>query len=191
MRVSLYSAAGIAGMILAACAPAADAPAPAPETPVAAEIQAGEEAAGPEDETGGEADAQVDRGEIAGSLALLEGTVFVPPEGRDVTAGFGTFAAGTRAVTITGAQAAFAQAVELHTHEMSEDGRMAMRKVDAFAVPANEDRVLKRGGDHMMFFGVQPGSLTPGASVTVTVSIQHEDGTTGEIEMPFTVETLD
>lgn len=183
MRIPLFATASLAAVILAACTPAADAPAGDAETAITAEA----ESAAPVDE----ADAQVDRGEMAGSLSLLEGTVFVPPEGRDVTAGFGTFVAGARGVSIIGAEAPFAQAVELHTHEMSEDGRMAMRKVDAFAVPANGDRVLKRGGDHMMFFGVQPDSLTPGEAVSVTVRIQLEDGTEEAVNVPLTVDTLD
>lgn len=184
MRVSLISAAGVAALLLAACAPAAEAPA----GDVSAEPALSEDHAGLQgDEMGAEADEMVDRGVIAGSLALLEGSLLVPPAGRDVTAGFGTFAAGERAVTIIGADAPFAQAVELHTHEMSDDGKMAMRKVDAFPVPANGDHALVRGGDHMMFFGVQPDSLTPGSTVSIMVRVQFEDGTTEEVELPFTV----
>ena len=187
MRVSLISAAGVAALLLAACAPAAEAPAiDAAAAPVAEAIH--DDHAGMHgDDMGAEADAPVDRGVITGTLALLEGSILVPPAGRDVTAGFGTFAAGSRAVSIVGAEAPFAQAVELHTHEVSDDGKMAMRKVDAFSVPANGDRALNRGGDHMMFFGVQPDSLTPGAAVTVTVRVQLDDGTTEVVEVPFTV----
>ncbi len=187
MRMSLISAAGVAALFLAACAPAAEAPAPDATAAPAAEAIHDDHAGMHGDNIGAEADAPVDRGVITGTLALLEGSILVPPAGRDVTAGFGTFAAGARAVTIVGAEASFAQAVELHTHEMSDDGKMAMRKVEAFPVPANGDRALNRGGDHMMFFGVQPDSLTPGAAVTVTVRVQLEDGTTEVVEVPFTV----
>jgi copper(I)-binding protein len=183
------SAAGVAALFLAACAPAGEVPAAeVPAEPVAE--------ATPEDhdgmhghDAGMAADATVDRGAIEGTLALLEGTILVPPAGRDVTAGFGTFAAGERAVAIIGAEAPFAQAVELHTHEMSDDGKMAMRKVDTFAVPANGDRALVRGGDHMMFFGIQADSLVPGSTLTVTVRAQLEDGTTEDISVPMTVAT--
>lgn len=187
MRVFLIPAAGVAALLLAACAPAAEAPAGDVSAEPAAEALSEDHAGLHGGEMGAEADAMVDRGVIAGSLALLEGSVLVPPAGRDVTAGFGIFAAGERAVTIIGADAPFAQAVELHTHEMSDDGKMAMRKVEAFAVPANGDHALVRGGDHMMFFGVQPDSLAPGSAVSVTVRIQFEDGTTEAVELPFTV----
>lgn len=189
MRLALMSAAGVAALFLAACAPAGEVPAAeVPAEPVA-EATPEDHDGMHGDDAGMAADATVDRGAIEGTLALLEGTILVPPAGRDVTAGFGTFAAGERAVAIIGAEAPFAQAVELHTHEMSDDGKMAMRKVDTFAVPANGDRALVRGGDHMMFFGVQADSLVPGSTLTVTVRAQLEDGTTEEISVPMTVAT--
>lgn len=192
MRVSLITAASLSALLLAACAPANEQPAgDAAVAPVETEAVHDDHAGMHGDDMGSEADAPVDRGIIAGTLALVEGSVLVPPAGRDVTAGFGTFAAGDRALTIIGAEAPFAQAVELHTHEMSADGKMAMRKVDAFAIPANGDHSLTRGGDHMMFFGVQPESLTPGTAVTVTVRVQFEDGTTEDVELPLTVAARD
>lgn len=183
MRLSLISAAGLAALALAACAPAGETP--AAEVPAEPVAEAHDGMHG--DDAGMAGDETVDRGAIEGTLTLLEGTLLVPPAGRDVTAGFGTFAAGERAVAIIGAEAGFAQAVELHTHEMSDDGKMAMRKVDSFAVPANGDRALVRGGDHMMFFGVQPDSLVPGSTLTVTVRAQLEDGTTEDVSVPLTV----
>lgn len=191
MRVTLLSAASLAAVLLAACAPAAEAPTDAPAVEAAAEAIQDDHAGMHGDDMATPADAPVDRGVIAGSLALLEGNLLLPPAGRDVSAGFGTFAAGARAVTIVGATAPFAEAVEMHTHEMSDDGKMAMRKVESFAVPANGDRALKRGGDHIMFFGVQPDSLTPGATVTVSMNLQFEDGTTETVDVPFTVESLE
>lgn len=189
MRLALMSAAGVAALFLAACAPAGEVPAAeVPAEPVA-EATPEDHDSMHGDDASMAADATVDRGAIEGTLALLEGTILVPPAGRDVTAGFGTFAAGERAVAIIGAEAPFAQAVELHTHEMSDDGKMAMRKVDTFAVPANGDRALVRGGDHMMFFGVQADSLVPGSTLTVTVRAQLEDGTTEDISVPMTVAT--
>lgn len=187
MRVSLLFAAGVAALSLAACAPAADAPAVDTAAAPAAEMAVDDHAGMHGDDVGPDAAEMVDRGVITGSLALLEGSLLVPPAGRDVTAGFGTFAAGPRAVTIVGAEAPFAQAVELHTHSMSDDGKMAMRQVEAFTVPANGDHALVRGGDHMMFFGVTPDSLTPGSAVAVTIRVQFEDGTSEEIQVPFTV----
>lgn len=187
MRTFLMSAASLGTLLLAACAPA-DQP---PSTEIAVEPEAATVQDDPADmhgdDMGAPADEAMDRGVIAGTLSLLEGTILVPPAGRDVTAGFGTFAAGERPVSIIGAEADFAQAVELHTHEMSGDGKMAMRKVDSFSVPANADHSLVRGGDHMMFFGVQVDSLVPGSTLTITVRAQFEDGTTEDISVPMAV----
>ncbi|WP_291050577.1 copper chaperone PCu(A)C [Hyphomonas sp.] len=192
MRVSLITAASLSALLLAACAPANEQPAgDAAVATVEAEAVHDDHAGMHGDDMGSAADAPVDRGIIAGTLALVEGSLLMPPAGRDVTAGFGTFAAGARPVTIIAAEAPFAQAVELHTHEMSADGKMAMRKVDAFTVPANGDHSLTRGGDHLMFFGVQPDSLTPGTAVTVTVRVQFEDGTTEDVDVPLTVAARD
>lgn len=192
MRVSLITAASFSALLLAACAPANEQPASdAPVAPVEAEAIHDDHAGMHGDDMGSEADVAVDRGIIAGTLAFVEGSVLVPPAGRDVTAGFGTFSAGARPVTIIGAEAPFAQAVELHTHQMSADGKMAMRKVDSFTVAANGDHSLTRGGDHLMFFGVQPDMLTPGNAVTVTIRVQFEDGTTEDVEVPLTVAARD
>lgn len=184
MRMSLFAGAGLAALLVSACAPASEEPSiEAPAEPTAEMAMDDHAGMHGDDDAAAET---VDRGVITAPLALLEGSILVPPAGRDVTAGFGTFAAGERAVTIVGAEAPFAQAVELHTHEMA-DGKMSMRKVDSFAVPANGDHALARGGDHMMFFGVQPESLAPGASVTVTMRIQYEDGTTEDVVVPLKV----
>lgn len=188
MRLSLIPATALAAILLSACAPAAEAP--AGDSHVHDEtVDHDHDHPQDDEEAPAAADETVDRGVLAGSLALLEGSILVPPAGRDVTAGFGTFAAGERAVTITAVQAPFAEAVEMHTHETSADGKMAMRKVESFAVPANGDHSLVRGGDHLMFFGVQPGGLESGATVTATATIQFEDGTTEDVPVTLTVAT--
>lgn len=188
MRLSLIPVTAVTAILLSACAPAADAPAADSHTHEEADDH-GHDHSHDGAEDAAVADETIDRGVIAGSLALLEGSILVPPAGRDVTAGFGTFAAGERSITITAIQAPFAGAVEMHTHEMSDDGKMAMRKVENFSVPANGDHSLVRGGDHLMFFGVEPGSLEPGAALTATATIQFEDGTTEDVPVSLTVAT--
>lgn len=185
MRLSLISAASLGAVLLAACAPAAEEPAPSSET------ETHQDAHDDHSHDAPTADAEVDRGAIEGPVALVEGTLLLPPAGRDVTAGFGTFLAGERAISIIGAEAPFAQAVELHTHETSADGKMAMRKVDDFAVPANGSHALARGGDHMMFFGVAPDRLVAGTTTDLTIRIQFEDGTTQDVTVPMTIAARD
>lgn len=59
--------------------------------------------------------------------------------------------------------------VELHTHEEDANGVMKMVEVEeGFAIPAGGTYVLKRGGDHVMFMGLnQP--FEDGATVNVTL----------------------
>ena len=45
--------------------------------------------------------------------------------------------------------------VELHTHSLDANGVMTMGKVDdGFEIPANGSHALARGGDHVMFMGL-------------------------------------
>ena len=93
-------------------------------------------------------------------------------------------------MTLVAARADFAEAIEFHTHEMGEDGRMAMRQVDGFLVPANGEHVLQRGGDHLMLFGVDRSALVPGAELSVTITVRLPDESTEEIILPLTVKDL-
>ena len=133
---------------------------------------------------------EADAGILSGSISILDGVVYIPPGDRDVTAAFGTLAAGERAVSVVGAEADFAEAVEMHTHAMGEDGRMAMRQVESFDIPANGAHELRRGGDHLMLFGVDRASLVAGETVEVTFRGEFEDGTTEDIVLTLTVSEL-
>lgn len=167
MRLYPHLAAALAALTLSACGPGGQAADPAAPAPAASDAETG------------------------AALSLSGGQVFIPIGGRDITAGFGTFTAGGQSVVITGAEAGFADAVELHTHEMSDDGRMAMRKVDSMTVPANGEHVLQRGGDHLMFFGVDAAALEAGTTVTVSVTAQLEDGRTDTFDVPLVVSEME
>jgi len=127
---------------------------------------------------------------LSGPLTILDGVVYIPAGDRDVTAGFGTLAAGDRAVSVVGAEADFAGAVEMHTHTTDESGRMAMRQVERFDIPANGAHELRRGGDHMMFFGIDRDALVAGETVDVTLRGEFEDGTSEDIVLTLTVSEL-
>lgn len=186
MRRLALATTSLSALLLAACAP--------PAETVADVSPAQEETAHHDHAAHHDHDADVSsdvaHGPVDGTLALFEGAVFVPPGDRDVTAAFGTFAAGDRAVKILSAKADFAQAVELHTHQAGEDGKMAMRQVESFDVPANGQHTLKRGGDHMMLFGVDRAALEVGRELSVTVTVQFEDGSMEEVTLPLTVQDL-
>ncbi len=120
-------------------------------------------------------------------LALVEGRIYIPLAGRDVTAGFGRLAAGPDDVTLIGLAAPFAQAVEMHTHSMDAGGRMAMRQVDSFSIPGGQELALARGGDHLMFFGVSPDTLVAGQEVMLTAQVRGPDGETETVELALQV----
>ncbi len=77
-----------------------------------------------------------------------------------------------------------AQMVQLHTHEETADGVMKMKHVDAgFEVKAGEMHALARGGDHVMFMGID-GPINDGDEIPVTLVFEKA----GEIEILITVD---
>ncbi|EBA15490.1 hypothetical protein RSK20926_14771 [Roseobacter sp. SK209-2-6] len=77
-----------------------------------------------------------------------------------------------------------AKRVELHTHMESGDGIMKMMHVEeGFAIPAGGMHKLQRGGDHVMFMGLNQ-SLEHGDTVKVTLVFQNA----GEVEIEIPVD---
>ena len=87
---------------------------------------------------------------------------------------------------LIGARSDISKRVELHTHIENAEGVMQMREVeDGFVIPAGGNHMLMRGGDHVMFMGLN-GSMEHGDVVTVTLVFEHA----GEIivEIPVDLE---
>lgn len=64
-----------------------------------------------------------------------------------------------------------AKKIELHTHIM-QDGAMLMREVEGgFVIPAGGSHELKRGGDHVMFMGLNAPFLD-GDVLSVTLTFE-------------------
>lgn len=73
---------------------------------------------------------------------------------------------------LIGAASDAAQRVELHTHRDMGGGVMKMLHVEeGFALPAGETHMLMRGGDHVMFMGLN-GAMEQGDTVTVTLTFE-------------------
>jgi len=74
--------------------------------------------------------------------------------------------------TLVSATSDIAKRVETHTHIETDDGVMQMRRVEGgFPVAAHSMHALERGGDHLMFMGLdQP--LEQGETVTVTLTFE-------------------
>ncbi|MGR3434431.1 MAG: copper chaperone PCu(A)C [Shimia sp.] len=76
---------------------------------------------------------------------------------------------GTEDDTLIAARSDVAQRIELHTHIDIGDGVMQMREVEAgFPIPAGATYEMKRGGDHVMFMGLNE-SLVQGVEVDLTL----------------------
>ena len=74
-----------------------------------------------------------------------------------------------------------AKRVELHTHIETAEGVMQMREVkDGFPVEAGGMHMLQRGGDHVMFMGLN-SPMVDGDTVTVTLTFEKAGDITVEI----------
>lgn len=71
--------------------------------------------------------------------------------------------------------------VELHTHISDQNGVMQMVEVEeGFPVPAHAQHALQRGGDHVMFMGLNR-ALNHGDTVTVTLTFEKAGDVTVDI----------
>lgn len=74
---------------------------------------------------------------------------------------------------LVGARSDVAAKVELHTHKENAEGVMQMLRVeDGFAIPAGGSHALARGGDHVMFLGLNR-PLKHGDVVDVTLTFEQ------------------
>lgn len=65
-----------------------------------------------------------------------------------------------------------ARKIETHTHIEAANGVMQMREVEGgFVIPAGESHALARGGDHLMFMGLN-GPMVQDQVVTVTLTFE-------------------
>lgn len=91
---------------------------------------------------------------------------------------------GAEADQLIEARSDVAKRVELHTHMESGDGVMKMVHVEeGFAIPAEGSHMLQRGGDHVMFMGLNQ-ELKHGDIVPVTLVFRNA----GEISIEIPVD---
>lgn len=88
---------------------------------------------------------------------------------------------GTEDDRLIAATSDVAKKVELHTHIEDANGVMQMRHdPDGFEIPAGGGHALERGGDHVMFMGLNT-SLNDGDTVSVTLTFEKAGPITVEI----------
>ncbi len=84
---------------------------------------------------------------------------------------------------LIGARSDMAKMVQTHTHVAADDGVVKMRHVpEGFEIPAGGERLLARGGDHLMFMGLTR-PVIDGQKVTVTLLFERAGEVT--VEMPI------
>lgn len=82
---------------------------------------------------------------------------------------------------LVGVTSDVAKRVELHTHIDAGNGVMQMRHdKDGFEIPAGATHMLQRGGDHVMFMGLNR-DLAQGDTVTVTLTFEKAGDITVQI----------
>jgi len=82
---------------------------------------------------------------------------------------------------LIGVRSGVAKRVELHTHIDAGNGVMQMRKVEeGFVIPAGETHMLQRGGDHVMFMGLNQ-SFVQGDMLSVTLVFESAGEVTVDI----------
>ena len=108
-----------------------------------------------------------DEAPVGPVLSYEDAFIQAPLAGRDVTMGGIRISVEGGDVTLTGATTDAAASVETHTMTM-EDGTMKMRPVEGWPIRDGETLVLERGGDHLMFFGVDE-TLSPGDRTNITL----------------------
>lgn len=89
---------------------------------------------------------------------------------------------GTTDCRVVSARSDISERTELHTHIAGSNGVMRMVEVeDGFLIPAGGEVLLQRGGDHVMFLGLNR-PMEQGSTISVT--LVFENGTEATIDVP-------
>lgn len=92
--------------------------------------------------------------------------------------------AGAEDDRLIAARSDISKRVELHTHIANAEGVMRMVEVeDGFPIPAGGNHVLKRGGDHVMFMGLNQ-AMTHGEDISVTLVFEKA----GDVDVTIPVD---
>lgn len=121
-----------------------------------------------------------------GELVIDHPVARATPPNAPVSGGYMTIHNnGTEADRLLSGEAAFAERVEIH--EMSMEGEvMKMRQLtDGLEIPAGGEVVLKSGGYHIMFIGLEQ-QINEGDKYPVTLVFEKA----GSVEVEFNVETI-
>jgi periplasmic copper chaperone A len=107
-------------------------------------------------------------------IEISNAFIVKPAEGRDIAGGGMTITVKGADEALTTVSADIAKTVEIHTMSM-DGGTMRMRQVDSLPVTEKAPLVLERGGNHLMFFGVDP-KLAVGDTVDLVLTFSNGQG---------------
>lgn len=105
-------------------------------------------------------------------LSYTDAFVMEPISGRDLSMGGVTLSVEGGDVTLTSASSTSIDTIEMHTMAMT-DGKMQMRQVEGFEIADGESLELKRGGDHLMLFGIG-SDVTGGETIDITLNFDAD-----------------
>lgn len=89
------------------------------------------------------------------------------------------------------ARSGIAKKVELHTHKIDDQGVAKMLHVpEGFTIPAGGKHMLARGGDHVMFMGLND-KMEEGKMVTVTLVFEKAGEVTIEVPVDLQRKPMD
>ncbi len=102
--------------------------------------------------------------------------IIAPAPGMKNTSGGMVVTVQGAATELISVSSDIAPRIELHTMSM-KDGMMSMRRVDGFPVTSEAPLELKRGGNHLMLFGLEE-TLEVDTEVDLALTFKREDGAT-------------
>jgi periplasmic copper chaperone A len=118
----------------------------------------------------------------AGTIAISEPRLRIPPPGTNQTAAYFTLTnLGATPDQLVGVSSPDAAKLELHAHITSANGMSEMRQMTAIAIPAHTSMPLSPGGLHVMVKGIKRG-VTLGDSVLVR--LVFASGNTAQFSVP-------
>tara|TARA_R110002020_G_scaffold194317_5_gene395036 strand:- start:2192 stop:2692 length:501 start_codon:yes stop_codon:yes gene_type:complete len=121
-----------------------------------------------------------------GSLEIKHPYARATPPNAPVSGGYMTIRnTGTEADRLLTGEAAFAERVEVHEMAMEGDVMKMRQLADGLEIPAGGEVVLKPGGLHVMFIGID-NQFKPGETRKATIVFEKA----GAIELEFQVEDI-
>lgn len=118
---------------------------------------------------------------IAGEKSIMIKDPYARSGAKSGAAFFTIMNHGDKDVRLIGASTNGVKRIELHTHKEDDNGVMKMREIEGgIVIPAGGMHALKRGGDHVMFMGLDV-PFEQGSSIAVTLEFESAEPITLDI----------